>query len=152
MKKVIKNLISISEALSAISVKVEKIAAVIEKETVIAKPAKKTADRKKDVSKVAKKKVAPNKKVAAKKKKAPKKAGKTVEVKKTEPKVEVSESGNILDNVYDLISSGGKGTTVSELKGKGGFTPRQVNNALYKLKQSGKIESLSRGVYMRKES
>ena len=137
MKKVKMNLISISEALSALSVKVEKIAAVFEKETVQAKPAKKTAAKKKAVPKAVKKKV------AAKKKKVPKKA---------EPKANASKSGNIVDNVYELISSGGKGTTVSELKGKGGFTPRQVNNALYKLKQSGKIVSISRGVYMRKES
>ena len=110
----------------------------IEKEAAQAKPAKKKA-----VPKVAKKKAIPKKKVAAKKKAAPKKA---------EPKAEASESGNMLDAIYELISSGGEGTKVAKIKEKTGFEPRQVNNALYILKQKGKIDTISRGVYVKKES
>lgn len=143
MKELIKNLTSISEALSALTEKVEKMSEAFEKEAVQAKPAKKAAAKKKTAPKAAEKKAAPKKKVAAKKKSAPKKA---------EPTTKASESGSMLDNIYGLISSGGEGTKVAEIREKTGFTPSQVNNALYKLKKKGKIESISKGVYVKKKS
>ncbi len=51
-----------------------------------------------------------------------------------------------------MISSGGEGTKVAEVKEKTGFEPREVNNALYKLKQKWKIDTISRGIYVKKES
>ncbi len=139
--------------MSALAAKVEKIAEVFEKESAQAKSSKKTVAKKKPGPKTVKKKATPKKKVAIKKKEAPKESEMAAEVKETESTAEtgeqLSESGNILDSVYGLISS--EGTTVSELKEKTGFAPRQINNALYKLKQSGKIESLSRGVYVKRE-
>ncbi len=147
MKKLLKNLISISETLSILAVRVEKIADVFEAESLQAKPAKKTAAKKRAVPKKVKKKAAPKKKVAAKKKETPVEAEPTKEVSEQESEPE----GGIIDNILGLISSGGEGTTVSELKEKTGFAPRQVSNALFKLKQGGKIESLSRGVYVKKE-
>ncbi|BBO86797.1 hypothetical protein DSCO28_73630 (plasmid) [Desulfosarcina ovata subsp. sediminis] len=151
MKKLIKDLTSISKALSALAEKVEQMADALEKEAAQAKPVKKTAAKKKAAPKTTKK--APSKKKSAAKKKAP---------KKTAPKVaeptEVSEqsteqpsdTGSLIDNIYGLIST--EGTTVAEIKEKTGFKPRQVSNALYKLTQKGLIDTVSRGVYVKKES
>ena len=138
MKELKKNLTAISEALSALTAKVEKMAEAFEKEAVHAKSAKK-----KSAPKASKKKAILKKKVAAKKKATPKKA---------ETTAKASESGNMLDTIYELISSGGEGTKVAEIQEKTGFEPRQVNNALYKLKQKGKIDAISRGLYVKKES
>ncbi len=137
MKELIKHLTSISEALSALTAKVEKMAEAFEKEAVQAKSAKKKA-----APKTAKKKIIPQKKVAAKKKAAPKKAEQTAKAR---------ESGSMLDTIYELISSGDEGTMVAEIREKSGLTSRQVNNAIYKLKQKGKIDAISKGVYVKKE-
>ena len=138
MKELTKSLTAVSEALSVLTAKVAKMAEAFEKETVQAKPAKKKA-----APKTAKKKAVLKKKVAAKKKAA---------LKEAETTAKASESGNMLDTIYELIGSGGEGTKVAEIKEKTGFETRQVNNALYKLKQKGKIDTISRGVYVKKES
>ena len=50
-----------------------------------------------------------------------------------------------------MISRSRSGITVEQLKKRAGLEARQVSNALYKLTQKGKIETLSRGLYVKKE-
>ena len=147
MKKLMKELNSISNALSSLAEKLENMADTFEKEAVQAKPVKETAAKKKAAPKAAKK-AAPKKKVVAKKA-AKKVAPKKVASKAAEP-TEASDIGSLLDNIYGLISA--EGTTVAEIRDKSGFAPRQVSNALYKLTKKGLIDTLSRGVYVKKES
>lgn len=140
MKKLIKDFNSISKALSALVEKVEKMADAIEKEVAQAEPVKKIAAKKKATSK---------KKAPAKKKAAKKVAPKAAE--STKAGEAASDAGSMLDKIYELISNGSEGTTVAEIKKKTGLAPRQVSNALYKLTQKGLIDTVSRGVYVKKE-
>jgi len=57
----------------------------------------------------------------------------------------------MLDNIFGMISRSRGGITVEQLKKRAGLEARQVSNALYKLTQKGKIETLSRGVYVKKK-
>lgn len=72
-------------------------------------------------------------------------------LKKTPAKKIAASGTGILDNVYGIISRSRKGVTVAQLRQKTDFETRQVNNAIYKLKQKGKIEAISRGVYAKKK-
>lgn len=144
MKKLMKDLDKISKTLSELTEKVEKMADAIEKEPVLAKPVKKTAAKKKAAPKATKKKAAPKKKVSAKKKAAPKVPGSTKADK------EENDTGSMLDKIYGLIGNGPEGTTVAEIKEKSGLAPRQVSNTLYKLTKKGLIDTVSRGVYVKK--
>ena len=140
MKKLMKELTSISKKLSALAEKLEQMADTTEKEPVQAKPVKEKATKKKAAPKAAKK-AAPKKKVAAKK-----------TIKKAAPKAtesaETSDIGGLLDTIYGIIST--EGTSVAEIKEKSGLSPRQVSNALYKLTKKGLIDAVSRGVYAKK--
>lgn len=145
MKKLMKELNSISKSLSALAENLEHMADTIENEAVQAKPVKDAAAKKKAAPKAAKKATS-SKKVAAKKavKKAAPKEG---DPKATEP-TEASDSGSLLVNILGLISA--EGTAVAEIKEKSGLAPRQVSNALYKLMKKGLIDTVSRGVYVKK--
>jgi predicted Rossmann fold nucleotide-binding protein DprA/Smf involved in DNA uptake len=78
---------------------------------------------------------------------APKKAPmKKPTVKKGRPKQQLT----VLDTVFNAIKRTKKGVTVAKLKEKTDLTPKQLSNALYKLTQQGKIEAISRGLYVKK--
>lgn len=133
MNDVQKELLAISAALSSLVDKVEKITASLEAGSGKVAPAPK--------AKATRKAKAPAKKAkaAAKKKAAPAKAA-------------AKGSDTMLDSIFGLISRSRKGITVEMLKKKTGLQARQVSNALYKLTKKGKIETLSRGVYVKKKS
>ena len=57
----------------------------------------------------------------------------------------------MLDSILGMISRSRSGITVERLKKRAGLEARQVSNALYKLTQKGKIETLSRGLYVKKK-
>ena len=132
MKKFEKDLISISNSMSKLAEKIEKLAEAIENESKQTKPAKKKA---------AKKKAAPKKKLSAKKV-APQSAKATVERK----------PGSLLENIYELVGESGDGITVAGIKEKTGLAPRQISNALFKLTKKGQIETIRRGVYVTKKA
>ncbi len=56
----------------------------------------------------------------------------------------------VLESVYALIRKSRKGLTVSQLSEAAGLTSKQVSNSLYKLTKQGKIQSKSRGLYIKK--
>ena len=141
MKNLKKNLISISQSVTKLAEKIEKMAEAIENESARAKAAKKTTAKKKTFAKAAPK----NKKAAAKKKAAKKASAGTAN------STAASDSGSLLDNIYQLVSSSGEGITVAEIKEKTGLAPRQVGNALYKLTKKDRIETIKRGVYVIKK-
>ncbi|BBO71922.1 hypothetical protein DSCA_58520 [Desulfosarcina alkanivorans] len=156
MKDVQKELLAISTALSSLVKQVEKMAAAIEKGSGKAAPAKKVKAVKK--AKAPAKKAAAVKKTAAPKKKAKapvkkaKAAPKKRAAKKTAPAAAAPASGTtMLDNIFGMISKSRKGITVERLKKRTNLEARQVSNALYKLTKKGKIETLSRGVYIKKK-
>lgn len=141
MKDVQKGLMAISTTLSSLVQKVEKMAEAIEKGTEKAASAKK--------AKAVKKAKAPAKKAkAAPKKKAAKKTSPAAAKAKPAP---AAKGQSMLDAIFGMISRSRKGITVAQLKRKTKLDPRQVSNALYKLTQKGKIETISRGVYVKKK-
>jgi len=127
MKKIKAQLNTLSKSLATISKKVEKITDQVDKllASKTAAPAKKTAAKKKVVKKKAPKKIAVKKKAAAK-------------------------PATMLDAVFDTIKRTKKGITVSQLKEKTQLDSRQLSNALYKLTKKGKIQTKSRGLYVKK--
>ena len=127
MKKITAQLKTLSKSLDTISKKVEKII--------------------KDADKLqAPKKAAPAKKTAAKKAAAKKTAAKKAAAKKAAPAQQVT----MLDSVFDIIKRTKKGVTVAQLKEKTKLNSRQLSNALYKLTKKGKIQTKSRGLYVKK--
>jgi predicted Rossmann fold nucleotide-binding protein DprA/Smf involved in DNA uptake len=168
MKNVQKELVAISASLSSLVKQMEKMAEAIEKEGGKAAPKKKAkpgakakAPVKKGIASAKKTKAAPKKKAPKKKapkKKAPKKkAPKKKAPKKKAPaaakaKAPAAAGGQtMLDKIFGMISRSRKGITVERLKKRVGLEARQVSNALYKLTKKGKIETLSRGVYVKKK-
>ena len=127
MKKLTTQLKTLSKSLDSLSKKVEKII--------------------QDVDKVkAPKKAAPAKKTAAKKTAAKKAVAKKAAAKKAAP----AQQATMLDSVFDIIKRTKKGVTVAQLKEKTKLNPRQLSNALYKLTKKGKIQTKSRGLYVKK--
>jgi hypothetical protein len=137
MKNVQKELLSISASLSSLTQKVEKIAEAIGGKSVKTAPVKKTKAVKKGVTK-AKKKAAPKKTARKKKASSPK-------------KTPVSSGQTMLDTIYGMISRSRNGIPVAAIKKRTDFEARQVSNALYKLTKKGMIETISRGVYIKKK-
>jgi lambda repressor-like predicted transcriptional regulator len=137
MKKITAQLKTLSKSLDTISKKVEKLIQDADKLQASKKaaPAKKAA---------AKKKAA--KKTTAKKPAAKKAAAKKAAAKKAAPAQQVT----MLDSVFDIIKRTKKGVTVSQLKEKTKLNSRQLSNALYKLTKKGKIQTKSRGLYVKK--
>jgi len=132
MKKITTQLKTLSKSLDTISKKVEKIIQDADKLQAPKKaaPAKKTAA----------------KKATAKKTTAKKTAAKKAAVKKAAPAQQVT----MLDSVFDIIKRTKKGVTVAQLKEKTKLNSRQLSNALYKLTKKGKIQTKSRGLYVKK--
>ena len=137
MKKIATQLNSLAKSLDALSKKVEKIIQDVDK----TKAPKKAAPAKKAV-----KKKAVAKKTAVKKTAVKKTAVKKAAAKKSAPSQQVT----MLDNVFDIIKRTKKGVTVAQLKEKTKLNPRQLSNALYKLTKKGKIQTKSRGLYVKK--
>ncbi|MCG6973757.1 MAG: hypothetical protein LJE66_11490 [Desulfobacterales bacterium] len=137
MKKITAQLKTLSKSLDTISKKVEKIIKDADKLQAPKKaaPAKKTAAKK-----------AAAKKTAAKKAAAKKTAAKKAAAKKAAPAQQVT----MLDSVFDIIKRTKKGVTVAQLKEKTKLNSRQLSNALYKLTKKGKIQTKSRGLYVKK--
>ena len=137
MKKLTTQLKTLSKSLDSLSKKVEKIIQDVDKVKAPKKaaPAKKTAAKKTVV-----------KKAAAKKAVSKKAVSKKAAAKKAAPAQQVT----MLDNVFDIIKRTKKGVTVAQLKEKTKLNPRQLSNALYKLTKKGKIQTKSRGLYVKK--
>ena len=154
MKDVQKELMAISTTLSSLVQKMEKIAKAIEKGSGKAAPAKKKAKPVKKANAPAKKAKAATKKVKAapKKKVARKKAAKKAAPAPAKANASAAAGGKtMLDSIFGMISRSRSGITVERLKKRAGLEARQVSNALYKLTQKGKIETLSRGLYIKKK-
>jgi predicted Rossmann fold nucleotide-binding protein DprA/Smf involved in DNA uptake len=148
MKDVQKELIAISTTLSSLVQQMEKMAAAVEKESGKAAPKKKAQSAKKAKAPVKKAKAAAKKTKAAPKKKSAKKSAPIM----AKAKAPVASGGpTMLDNILGMISRSRNGITVERLKKRTALEARQVSNALYKLTQKGKIETLSRGVYVKKK-
>jgi predicted Rossmann fold nucleotide-binding protein DprA/Smf involved in DNA uptake len=132
MKKITAQLKTLSKSLDTISKKVEKII--------------------QDVDKLkAPKKAAPAKKTAAKKTVAKKTAAKKTVSKKAAAKTAApAQQATMLNSVFDIIKRTKKGVTVAQLKDKTQLNARQLSNALYKLTKKGKIQTKSRGLYVKK--
>jgi len=132
MKKLTDQLESVSKFLVNLSKQVEKISNQIDKhQSSKAKPA---GAKKASAAKA--------KPVEAKKASA----AKAPKAKKGAP----AKPAVVLDTVYDVIKRSKKGVTITKLKEKTSLGTRQISNALYKLSKQGKIESLSRGLYVKK--
>ena len=130
MKKLTDQLESVSKFLVNLSKQVEKISSQIDKhQSAKAKPveAKKASAAK-----------APKAKKAS--------AAKAPKAKKDAP----AKPAAVLDTVYDVIKRSKKGVTITKLKEKTSLGTRQISNALYKLSKQGKVESIARGLYVKK--
>ncbi|MCB2147559.1 MAG: type IV toxin-antitoxin system AbiEi family antitoxin domain-containing protein [Deltaproteobacteria bacterium] len=153
MKDVQKELIAISTTLSSLVQQMEKMAEAIEKGSGMAapkmkaKPAKKAKAPAKKTTASAKKTKSASPKKTVKKKAAKKSAPATAQT----PSPAAADAPTMLDNIFGMISRSRGGITVEKLKKRAGLEARQVSNALYKLTQKGKIETLSRGVYVKKK-
>jgi predicted Rossmann fold nucleotide-binding protein DprA/Smf involved in DNA uptake len=150
MKDVQKELLAISTALSSLVAKVEKMVEAIETESGKAAPAVKAKPAKKAKATAKKAKATAKKAKAAPKKRAAKKQAPTTEEGAQAPTAQSQQT--MLDNIRVMISRSRNGITVEKLKKRTGLEARQVSNALYKLTKKGKIETLSRGVYVKKKS
>ncbi len=140
MKDVQKKLLAISTKMSSLVIQVEKMVAAIEAESGKAVPAKKVKATKKAKATAKKGKAAPRKKAAKQPATAEAKPG------------AAAGAPSMLDNLLGMISKSRNGITVERLKKRTGLEARQVSNALYKLTKKGKIETLSRGIYVKKKS
>ena len=144
MKDVQKELLTISTTLSSLVKQVEKMVEAIETGSGKAAPAKKAKPAKKVKATAKKAKATVKKSKAAPKKRAAK--------KQAPAGVKNSSSGKtMLDGILGMISRSRNGITVERLKKRTGLEARQVSNALYKLTKKGVIETLSRGVYIKRK-
>ena len=137
MKDVQNELLSISAALSSLISKVEKIVETIEKDGGQAETLKRKTAKKSPKAPAAKK-AARKKKTAAKKSDAASKA-------------QPSADETMLDNIFKMISRSRNGISVERLKKRTSLESRQVSNALYKLTKKGLVETIARGVYVKKK-
>ncbi|BBO81875.1 hypothetical protein DSCO28_24410 [Desulfosarcina ovata subsp. sediminis] len=145
MKDVQKELLAVSNALSSLVKQVEKISEVLDAEASGAVvPAKKAKAPAKKAKIAAKKAKAPAKKRAAKKKAPADTAPATPDA--------ADGSATMLESIFGMISRSRNGITVERLKKRTGLEARQVSNALYKLTKKGKVETISRGLYVKKKS
>jgi len=160
MKDVQKELVAISKTLSSLVHQMERMAEAIEKKSGKAAPARKvkaakkakvTAKKAKATAKKAKATAKKAKVTAKKAKAAPKKAAKKAAAKAKAKAPAAAGGPTMLDNIFGMISRSRNGITVERLKKRAALEARQVSNALYKLTQKGKIETLKRGVYIKKK-
>ena len=84
----------------------------------------------------------------------PKKAAvapkKTVAKKKVAAKKAPAKHPTVIDTILNAIKRSRKGITIAQLKEKTDFNSKQLSNALYKLSNKGKIQTKSRGLYVKK--
>jgi len=144
MKNIQTELLAITKSITELASKIDSLAQEIEGASPKKVPAKKTKAKKPITKKV---------KTPAKAKRAPKKTA----TKKAAPAAKTAKKGTagstgIIESIYGIISKSRNGVTVSQLREKTNFETRQVNNAIYKLKQKDKIEAVSRGVYKKKKA
>ncbi len=52
-----------------------------------------------------------------------------------------------IDTVFTTIRKSRKGVGMAKIKAKTGFNERKIWNAIYRLKNGGKIKNIDRGVY-----
>jgi predicted Rossmann fold nucleotide-binding protein DprA/Smf involved in DNA uptake len=98
------------------------------------------AIRKLEKPKVKAAKAKPVKKVAAKKTPVKKVVVKKPAAKKT--------TKTAIDSVFGFIKRYKKGVNTATLMKKTGFSEKQIQNNVYKLKKQGKIKSVGRGLYL----
>ncbi len=147
MKDVQKELATISTTLTSLSKKIEKMLMTLEKGSGKAAPKKRAKAAKKAAASAKKKAPAKKAKAPARKKAAPKTA------LTAKAKAAAATGGEtMLDNIFGMISRSRNGITVERLKKRTGLEARQVSNALYKLSRKGKVETVSRGVYVKKKN
>jgi predicted Rossmann fold nucleotide-binding protein DprA/Smf involved in DNA uptake len=132
-----RKLLAISRTLTSLVKQVEKMAAELEKQSAKPAPAKKAKAAVKKAK--AKAKANPPQKAAKKAAPSPAKAKSAV------------EGNTMLENIYGMISRSRNGIAVERIKKRTGLQSRQVSNALYKLTKKGQVETLSRGVYVKKK-
>ena len=119
MKKIVKDLKTVARQLNTLAKKTETMAKAFEKSSPAAAPKKKAVP-------APKKKAVP----AAKKKAAPK--GKTI---------------TPTDKVLTIMKRFKKGISVEALRGKSGFTEKQISNIVHRACQKGKMKRMGRGIY-----
>ena len=131
MKKLKKELETISKTLNGLVQKVQKLQEQIGEDKKPKKKPKAKAVKKKAVKK------APVKKVAVKKA-APKKAV----PKKAKP-------ATAADTVLAIIKRYKKGVGTAALMEKTGYNQKKISNLIFKLRKQGEIKSVDRGVYVK---
>ncbi|BBO74152.1 hypothetical protein DSCW_15690 [Desulfosarcina widdelii] len=80
---------------------------------------------------------------APKKKVAKKKVAKAAK-KKAAPK---AKAGTPTDKVLTIMKRFKKGISVEALRGKSGFTEKQISNIVHRACQKGKMKRIGRGIY-----
>jgi len=132
MKKIQDQLQTIAKALNSISQQLEQITGQVDQLNSTKAAVPEVAPVKKAVAKKTGRKPAARAKVAA-------------AAKKDEGK-----GSTVLDTVFEVIKKSRKGVSIAKLRDKTGLEARQLSNALYKLSKRGKIEAVSRGLYVKK--
>ena len=135
----------INREIKALSKKVEKVIAAVEKlekaKAVKAKPVRKAAVKKPVV------KAKPVRKATVKKPVAKAKPVRKAAVKK--PAAKKTAQLSAVDTAFGFIKRYKKGISTAALMEKTGFDQKKVYNIIYKLNSLGKIKSVGKGVYVK---
>ena len=91
------------------------------------------------------KKAAPKKKAPAKKKAAAKK--KPAKAAKKKAPAKGKKSATPTDQVLTIMKRFKKGISVEALRGKSGFSEKQISNIVHRACQKGKMKRIGRGIY-----
>ncbi len=149
-KNLKKDLQVINREIKALSKKVEKVIAAVDKlekaKAVKAKPARKAAVKKPAA------KAKPVRKAAVKKPAVQAKPVRKVAVKKAavkKPAAKKPAQLSAVDTAFGFIKRYKKGISTSALMEKTGFDQKKVYNIIYKLNTLGKIKSVGKGVYVK---
>ena len=130
-----KELLKLSEKISAIAKTVDKMATVVNgmgqsaPKPVKVKPAQKKVAKKPAVKKAVAKKPAAKKET------------------KEKPAVKKSDKVTAIDTVFGIIKESKNGINTAGLMTKTGFNAKKVQNLVAKLKKKGQIKTVGRGVY-----
>jgi membrane protein involved in colicin uptake len=144
-KNLKKDLRVINREIKALSKKVEKVIAAVEKlekaKAVKAKPVRKAAVKKPAA------KAKPVRKAAVKKPAVKAKPVRKAAVKK--PAAKKTAQLSAVDTAFGFIKRYKKGISTAALMEKTGFDQKKVYNIIYKLNSLGKIKSVGKGVYVK---